>query len=86
MSRPNYDDIHYYDCANKPDGNYVHPPTAPFITCHSGRAVDMACLDCGLRDNPYQCAGSEYLFYDPKHDWCEWLREVACIHTPGCYG
>jgi len=83
QSRPNYDDVDYYDCSGKPDGNYIHPHDCTrWITCHNGRAADMACPDCGLDANPYQCAGSEYLYYNHPTDTCQWPRDTACVTDP----
>ena len=79
MSRENLADIDYFDCTGKADGNYPHPSDCTrFITCHNGRAADIACPDCGLPTNPYQCAGSEYLYYKASADQCDWPRETEC--------
>jgi len=78
-SRANYDDVTYYDCKGKVDGYYTHPTDCTrFILCHNGRAADMACPDCGLQNNPYQCAGSEYMVYDAAMNWCRWPRDTPC--------
>ena len=79
-ARDDYDDVGYGGCAGKPDGNYLHPTDCTrFITCHNGRAADMACPDCGLGNNPYQCAGQEYMYYNPKMDMCAWPSTTPCI-------
>ena len=84
QSRPNYDDVDYYDCTGKPDGSYIHPfDCTRFITCHNGRAADMACPDCDLEKNPYQCAGQEYLYYNRPTDTCQWPRDTPCETDPG---
>lgn len=70
-ARPNYDDVNYYDCADKLDGLYEHPfDYTRFIKCHNGRAADMACPDCDLK-NVDGCAGSAYLFFDKSKQQCE---------------
>lgn len=83
VSRANYNDVTYYDCTGKPNGNYLHPSDCTrYITCHNGRAADMACPDCGLANNPYQCAGSEFLFYKAATDRCDWPRDTECQTDP----
>ncbi|XP_021967332.1 uncharacterized protein LOC110862441 [Folsomia candida] len=81
-SRPNYDDVTYYNCAGKPDGNYLHPfDCTRFITCHNGRTADMACGDCDM-NNVNGCQGSKYLVYLPAKDWCEWPKDADCHAWP----
>lgn len=70
-ARSNFDDVDYYDCADKPDGSYEHPSDyTRFIVCHNGRAADMACPDCEL-NNVDGCAKSAYLFFDESKQQCE---------------
>jgi len=78
FKRPNYDNIDYYDCSGKADGNYVHPTDCTrFIMCSNGRAADMACPDCDM-NNVSGCAGSPYQFWDQDKDRCEWPRDTHC--------
>jgi Chitin binding Peritrophin-A domain len=78
MSRDPIDNIDYYDCSGKPNGNYLHPfDCTRFIMCTEGRAADMACPDCDVSDE--RCAGSKYLFYDAELDRCEWPANTRCI-------
>jgi len=77
-SRPNYDDVDYYDCSKNADGNYNHPTDCTrFITCHNHRAADMACPDCDL-NNIYECAGNQYLVFNATENSCEWPRYTEC--------
>ena len=78
MSRAPLENIDYYDCSAKPDGNYIHPTDCTrFITCIDGKAHDFPCPDCG-RDNHPQCNGDEFLVYNADHDWCDWPGETPC--------
>jgi hypothetical protein len=79
MARPVYENVDYYDCTGKANGNYIHPADCTrFITCTDGQAADMPCPLCGLDENPSQCAGSEYLFWDQTRDRCEWPDTTTC--------
>lgn len=70
--RPNYDDVDYYDCSSKEDGNYNHPTDMTrFITCHNGRASDQACPSCDV-NNVALCAGSAYLVFDLSKNQCNY--------------
>jgi hypothetical protein len=82
-SRPNHDNVDYYDCHGKQDGNYLHPlDCTRFITCSNGRASDMACGDCD-KNNVHGCAGLDYLVYDKGADQCEWPVDTQCdTHPP----
>jgi hypothetical protein len=81
MSRPNHDNIDYYDCSGKPDGKYIHPSDCTrYIMCMNGRAADMACPDCD--PNNSQCAGSEYQRFNPQGGYCDWPSNIECITDP----
>ena len=80
MPRQNFDNIDYYDCSAKPNGNYIHPTDCTrFITCANGRAADMACPDCNAHDE--KCAGERYLVWDDAEDVkrCEWPQFTPCV-------
>jgi len=77
QSRPNYNDIDYYNCSGKPDGNYVHPfDCTRFMVCHNGHASDMACADCDPA-NP-DCEGSRFTIYKQSVDQCDWPKVTEC--------
>ncbi|WP_196515535.1 carbohydrate-binding module family 14 protein [Nostoc sp. WHI] len=65
------DNINYYDCSNKPDGNYKNPnDVTRFIMCNDGRAADVPCANCTQDDS--RCSGSEYLYWDDSKKVCEY--------------
>jgi len=81
VSRDNYEDVRYFSCTGKPDGNYLHPfDCTRFITCHNGRSADMACGDCDL-NNVNGCQGNPYLVYKLEKDWCDWPAITDCHAT-----
>jgi hypothetical protein len=78
-SRATVDNVDYYDCTEKPDGNYIHPTDCSrYITCSSGHAADKACPDCDPA-NVAGCQDSPYMFYDGATDRCVWPSDTACI-------
>lgn len=79
--RPNFDNVKYYDCSAKENGNYLHPNDCTrFITCSNGRASDMACPDCDV-NNIKGCQGNPYLVYDVKNDTCDWPNVTPCHNS-----
>ena len=87
MTRANISNVDYYDCTGKANGNYIHPTDCTrFIKCQDGQATDMACPDCDMEQNPTQCAGSEYLFWDQTRDRCEFPSDTQCITDESAAG
>jgi len=77
-SRDNFDDVDYFDCSGKADGDYLHPTDCTrFIKCHNGRAADMACADCD-QNNVAECAGNPYLVFNLTQDACDWPAKTKC--------
>jgi hypothetical protein len=74
------DDISYYDCYGKADGNYIHPYNCnQFITCHNNRAAERDCSACHI--DPENCPDGLLYFYAPI-DGCEPYSVAGCVVDP----
>jgi len=75
------DDVTYYNCVGKPDGNYIHPYNCnQFITCHNNRASERDCAICHV--DPADCPNGR-LFYQKKTDTCELFHIAGCVVDGG---
>ncbi|KFZ02644.1 hypothetical protein V500_00051 [Pseudogymnoascus sp. VKM F-4518 (FW-2643)] len=74
------DDVDYYDCTGKSDGNYIHPFSCHyFIKCHSGRARLGRCEFC--HEDPLTCPDGQLSYYAPS-DRCEYYDIAGCVTDP----
>ncbi|KFZ19979.1 hypothetical protein V501_00371 [Pseudogymnoascus sp. VKM F-4519 (FW-2642)] len=74
------DDIDYYDCTGRSDGNYIHPfDCHQFIKCHSGRAGQRDCEKC--HEDPLTCPDGRLSYHAPS-DRCEYYDIAGCVTDP----
>jgi hypothetical protein len=74
------DDITYYNCYGKADGNYVHPYNChQFITCHNNRAGERDCAVC--HTDPTDCPDGRLYYHHPSNA-CEWYHIAGCNIDP----
>ena len=66
--------IDWFDCTNKPDGNYQHPADMTrFISCSGGIASERDCATCLVA--PVRCPAGRTV-YATDVDACLWADEV----------